>query len=65
MNIQEIRELDDAGLNEELAKAEKEVFTLRMNNVIGNNDNPLAIRFRKRDIARMKTVQKERKLNIR
>lgn len=65
MKVEEIREMDDAGINAAIEAAEKEVMVLRMKNTIGDNDNPLLIRDRKRDVARMKTVLKERELKIR
>jgi large subunit ribosomal protein L29 len=65
MKIDEIREMNDADLREEIAKAETEIMNLRMGNTIGTVDNPLQIRFRKRDVARMNTVVRERELKIR
>jgi large subunit ribosomal protein L29 len=65
MKIDEIREMNDADLREEIAKTETEIMNLRMGNTIGTIDNPLQIRFRKRDVARMQTVARERALKIR
>lgn len=65
MKIQEIRDMDVKDIHEEITNAEKEVMLMRMGNAIGSVDNPLAIRSKKRDIARMKTVLRERALNLR
>lgn len=61
MKVDEIRQMDDAALSEEIKKAEIEIMRFRMGNSIGDNDNPLAIRYRKKDVARMKTILRERK----
>ncbi len=65
MTIQEVREMESAAIDTAIDTAEKELMALRMKNKIGDNDNPLLIRDRKRDVARMKTVLRERALNIR
>lgn len=60
MKVDEIRQLDDAALSEEIKKAEIDIMRLRMENAVGGNDNPLAIRYRKKDVARMKTILRQR-----
>lgn len=65
MTIQEVREMESAAIDTAIDTAEKELMALRMKNKIGDNDNPLLIRDRKREVARMKTVLRERALNIR
>lgn len=65
MTIQDVREMESAAITTAIDAAEKELMALRMKNKIGDNDNPLLIRDRKRDVARMKTVLRERALNIR
>jgi large subunit ribosomal protein L29 len=65
MIIQDVREMESAAITTAIDAAEKELMALRMKNKIGDNDNPLLIRDRKRDVARMKTVLRERALNIR
>ena len=62
MSIQEIREMEDGVIREEIVSLEKEIMHLRMGNVIGSVDNPIQIRQKKRDVARMKTVLRERAL---
>jgi large subunit ribosomal protein L29 len=65
MKVDEIREMDEAAILETISSTEKEIMGLRMKNTIGDNENPLLIRERKRDVARMKTVLREKSLNIR
>jgi large subunit ribosomal protein L29 len=65
MKSEEIREMDDTTIRSEIGSLEKELMSLRMGNTIGTTENPLLIRFKKRDVARMKTVLHERQLNIR
>jgi len=65
MKIEEIRAMDDAAILKSIDDTEKDVMTLRMKNTIGDVENPLTIRNRKRDVARMKTVLSERELKIR
>lgn len=62
MSIQDIREMEDGVIHEEIVNLEKEIMHLRMGNVIGSVDNPIQIRQKKRDVARMKTVLRERAL---
>ena len=50
-------------LNEELVAAKKELFNLRFQNATNQLDNPLKIAETKRDIARIKTVIREKEEN--
>lgn len=65
MNIQEIRDMEDSVILEEITNAEKELMHLRMGNVIGSVDNPIQIRHKRRTVAKMKTVLRERALKLR
>jgi len=65
MSIQEIREMEDGTILQEIGTIEKELLHIRMGNAIGNVENPVKIRQKRRDIARMKTVLRERALNLR
>lgn len=65
MKVESIREMENDAINQEIDKTEKELMSLRMGNTIGTVDNPLEIREKRRDVARMKTVLRERELNIR
>ena len=50
-------------LNEKLASLKKDLFFLRMQHATNQLDNPLKIAETKRDIARVKTVIREKEEN--
>lgn len=62
MKAEELRDLNDAELDEKLAEAKAELFNLRFQLATGQLDNPMRIREAKREIARIKTVAREREL---
>lgn len=62
MRPDEIREMTDAELEEELANAEQEVFRLRYRKAYQELENPTLLRKRRRDVARIKTIRREREL---
>jgi len=65
MKIDQIREMQTEDIVAEIATQEHALMGLRMGNAIGTVDNPLELRFKRRDVARMKTVLRERELEIR
>lgn len=62
MKAEELRDYTDDELEDTLEDLKEELFNLRFQNVTGQLDNPVRIRLVKRDIARVKTVQREREL---
>ena len=62
MKIKEIREKDTAALNEELANLQKHLFNLRSQAVTEKLENPSQLGKAKKDIARVKTVLRQRQL---
>ncbi len=62
MNVKEIREKTAAELNLELDSLKKELFRLRFQNAINQLENPMRISAVKKDIARVKTVLREREI---
>jgi large subunit ribosomal protein L29 len=60
MKIKEIKEKDDAALKESLAERQKQLFTLRTQGVTEKLEDPSQIGKAKKDIARIKTVQRQR-----
>ncbi|MDD7306595.1 MAG: 50S ribosomal protein L29 [Peptoniphilaceae bacterium] len=64
MKATEIRKLSDNDLNKKLFDLQAELFNLRFQMATGQLENPSAIGNVRRDIARVKTIQTERKLNI-
>ena len=57
-----MREMTEVELNTELAKMKKELFNLRFQHVTGQLENPVKMREVKREIARMKTIIREKEL---
>lgn len=64
MKAVEIRKLSESELNKKLFDLQTELFNLRFQLATGQLENPAAIGNVKQDIARVKTIQTERKLNI-
>ena len=64
MKAKEIRSLSDQDLDKKLYDLQSELFNLRFRLATGQLENPSAIGSVKKDIARVKTIQTERKLNI-
>ncbi|MCI7239570.1 MAG: 50S ribosomal protein L29 [Anaerococcus sp.] len=64
MKPAEIRNLSDQDLDKKLYDLQSELFNLRFRLATGQLENPAAIGNVKKDIARVKTIQTERKLNI-
>jgi large subunit ribosomal protein L29 len=62
MNLDKIREMTDIELGDELVKMKTELFNLRFQHVTGQLENPIKMRDVKRDIARIKTVIREKEL---
>lgn len=64
MKANELRDMSVEELNKKLADLKEEFFNLRFQKATGQLNNPVSIREVKRDIARVKTVIRERELNI-
>ena len=64
MNAKKIHEMNDQELVTKLNDLKKELFNLRMSHATGQLANPLSLRNCKRDIAKVKTVIRERELGI-
>jgi len=60
MKANEVRGLDTSALEARLGELKKDLFTLRMQHATNQLDNPLRIQALKRDIARVKTVIREK-----
>ena len=60
MKANEIRKMNAEQLNEKLDSLKKDLFFLRMQHATNQLDNPLKIAETKRDIARVKTVIREK-----
>jgi large subunit ribosomal protein L29 len=62
MKPKELRELSDEDLRKELETLVKELFNLRFRKVTDVVENPAAFRRCRKDIARVKTILREREL---
>jgi large subunit ribosomal protein L29 len=65
MEITKIRNLSDDEIKSEELKASEQIFRLRFNLKLGQNDGVKKLRELKQDIAKMKTIARERSLGIR
>ena len=63
MELNKIREMSDKELNAELIKLKKDLFNLRFQHVTGQLENPVKLREIKKDIARVKTIIREKELS--
>jgi large subunit ribosomal protein L29 len=60
MKAIELRELDAEGLRARAAEIEDELFRMRVKKAMGQLDKPVALRDARRDLARVKTVLREK-----
>ena len=60
MKANEIRSLSETELQSKLADLKKDLFMLRMQHATNHLDNPVKISAVRRDIARVKTVIREK-----
>ena len=62
MKPSDVREKSIVELNSELAELKEELFKLRFAHATNQLDNPMKLKGVRRDIARVKTVLREREL---
>ena len=62
MELKKMREMTEVELTAELEKMKKELFNLRFQHVTGQLENPVKMRELKKDIARVKTIIREKEL---
>ncbi|NLZ94027.1 MAG: 50S ribosomal protein L29 [Firmicutes bacterium] len=62
MKAKELREYSDVELAGKLAELKEELFNLRFQMATRQLENPMRIREVRKNIARIKTVQREREL---
>ena len=63
MKINKIKEMSSPDLEKELGELKNELFKLRFSLATNGLDNPMKIKEMKKDIARIKTVLRERELS--
>ena len=64
MEITKVRELGDAELRDEARKAAEQLFRIRFQMKLGQTEGVKRLRVLKQDIARFKTIERERVLGI-
>ena len=64
MKAKELKNLSVEELAKKLDELKKDLFMLRMQHATNQLDNPLKIAETKRDIARIKTIIREKETNI-
>ena len=64
MKAQEIKNLSVEELTKKLEDLKKDLFMLRMQHATNQLDNPLQIAAVKKDIARVKTIIREKETNV-
>ena len=63
MKVQDVRELNEQELEEKVKELKEELFNLRFQLATGQLENVMRIKEVRRNIARVKTVLRERALN--
>jgi large subunit ribosomal protein L29 len=64
LRANELRVLDEEGLQDKLRELKEALFNLRFQHATGQLDNPMKIKETRRDIARVCTVMTEREFSI-
>ena len=62
--IKEVRGMSVEKLQEKLQELKKDLFMLRMQHATNQLDNPMQIAAVKKDIARIKTIIREKETNV-
>ncbi len=62
LKINEIRKLSSEELNNKIIKCKEELFAKRMQQATGNLEKPAELRMLRKEVARMKTILKEREI---
>ena len=63
MEINEIRKLSTEDIKKKIVERKEELFTKRMQAASGSLEKPVELRHLRREIARMKTILKEREMD--
>jgi len=63
MKVKEIRELTTKEINEKIVSAKEELFNLRFQQATGSLEKPSRIKELRHEVARCKTVLRERELS--
>jgi large subunit ribosomal protein L29 len=64
MKANEVKKLSDPELEKKLGELKKDLFFLRMQHATNQLDNPIRIAQVRRDIARVKTIIRQKQLGL-
>ena len=64
MKAKELKNLSVEELNKKLDELKKDLFMLRMQHATNQLDNPMRLADAKKDIARIKTIIREKETNV-
>ena len=64
MKAKELKNLSSEELNKKLEELKKDLFMLRMQHATNQLDNPMRLNAVRKDIARIKTIIREKETNI-
>ncbi len=59
-NVRELRDLSQDELTDKATELKKELFNLRFQQAMGQIENPMRLRTLRKDIAKTKTILKEK-----
>lgn len=62
MKVNDLKEMTMEELEQQLAEMKKEQFTLKLQQVSGQLENPARIKYLRRSIARIRTIQNDKKI---
>jgi large subunit ribosomal protein L29 len=60
VNTADIREMSDDEIRDKIVEAKEELFRLRFRSATQQLENPSLVKILRRDVARMKTILRER-----
>jgi large subunit ribosomal protein L29 len=61
--MEEFRKLSTEELNKKIKESKEELFNLRFQQATGNLEKPVRLRELRKEVAKMKTIIRERELN--
>lgn len=64
MEIEKIRNLSDGELAQQVRQAGEQIFRIRFQAKLGQNEGVNKLRELKKDVARIKTIERERELSL-
>ena len=62
MKVEELRKLSTEELNNKIKESKEELFNLRFQQATGNLEKPVRLRELRKQVAKMKTIIREREL---